>query len=171
MAVDSRIGLAGMKACETEGCEKPVFAREMCQACYVRWKRATNHNGFADIQRAKDKAWQLSDEGAAAEQARWERRKAQPGFRERRREIHAAFADRHDPIGMGKTVEVAIADLAEFAPNKKRPRQPCREESPLVIRGVVVGRGRRERLVRFATFEEWVFAQRVRAPEGEDTRG
>lgn len=137
----------------------------MCPACYTRWKRATNHNGFRDKEQAKDKAWTLTEEGAAYEEARMARRRAQPGFRERRREIHANFTDRHDPIGIGKTVEVAIADLAQFAPGRKTPRTPCREIDPLTIRGEVVGRGRMVRLVRFATFEEWVYAQRVRTPK------
>lgn len=134
------------KAEACKGCgttSRPHEAQGFCRLCYLKWRRANNHNGFRDRELARQKAKRMTEEGDQAERDHWAARKADPRQRELIRQTGLRWAKKNAKYAAGTPVEY------EIIPGHW-------------VKGIVIKNGRGTCLVQLSTTVERVSHMKLR---------
>jgi hypothetical protein len=149
--------------------ERPHESRGRCHRCYMKWRLATNHNGYAERARRRSKEYRLATDYDAKRDAVG--RAQDPAYREQHRAAANRWYQRHVAKWKhGAQVRTSIANVDLDGP-KGEPRVTRRKgQGAPYLTGVIEDTNNGSAYVRFTGFALWIPFARLEVVPDADRR-
>jgi hypothetical protein len=148
--------------------ERPHESRGRCHRCYMAWRLATNHNGYADRARERSKRYRLATDYDAKHEAK---RKNDPKRRQQKRETCNRWYQRHAARWKhGAQVRTSLANVDLDGP-KGEPRVTRRRGAGApYLTGTIEATNHTSAYVRLTSFALWIPFARLEVVPDADQR-